>query len=745
MSLRAHSLAVLVILFTLSSLAAQAPARKSVLIVLPDPPGRPLSGAVLEGIQAELRRQRLDIAISADYIAQVAKDRPDFGAAQLSWYRTKYAAVKFDAIITVGPQALQALLRLRQDLWSEVPLIWCAVDPDSSLGHPPLATGTFLDLRPGIAQRTALQMLPNTKHLALVGGSSPTDRFFNASALASTKKSRPDLDLIDLTNLSLGDLKTRLAKLPPQTVVIINSYFYDPAGKPMFMRDLVEAIAPVSTAPIFDGGEFALGAGTLGGHMHHYSMIGEEAAQIAVRVLEGEKPEHIQPFRTHAAAFHFDWRQLRKWKIPLDLLPPGSQIHFREETLWERYRWWIAGALLFAVLESALIAILLIARRLGKRSEALNSAILGSLPGHIFIIDRDAVIIRCSSGESLPLGRAAAGTNYRDAWKQVEDVAASDVARIHAALRSVLADKTNHPVLEFPFHDGAGDHWTEIRMEALDRPEGGAVIAHLDISASKLAEIEARRSKEQLLHLNRIASMGELAASLAHELNQPLAGILTNAQAAIRFLAQTPPDSAEVCAALTDIHDDGTRAGEVIRKMRNMLKTGHTQTLPLNLNAVAEEAVALLHPDAHLRKISIALELDPGLPDVAGDAIQLQQVIMNLVLNAMEAVQEATRTGVNSGRKAEIEVWSGLAPEGQHVQMSVKDSGPGIGMESLSHVFQPFFSTKPDGLGMGLSISRSIVEAHGGTIVAESEPGRGSTFRISFPVLGSSYKRTPHE
>jgi hypothetical protein len=291
----------------------------------------------------------------------VAKDRPDFGAAQLSWYRTKYATAKFDAIITVGPQVLQALLRLRQDIWPQVPLIWCALDPDSNAGQPPLATGTFLELRPGISSRMALQMLPNTKHLALVGGSSPTDRVFNSSALASTKKFRPDLDLIDLTNLSLAELKTRLAKLPPETLVIINSYFYDSAGRPMFMRDLVETIAPVSNAPIFDGSEFALGAGTVGGHMHHYSTIGEEAAQIAVRILEGEDPSHIPSFRTRAAAFHFDWRQLRRWKIPLDVLPQGSQIHFREDTVWERYRGWIAAALLFAMFESGLIAILLIA------------------------------------------------------------------------------------------------------------------------------------------------------------------------------------------------------------------------------------------------------------------------------------------------------------------------------------------------------------------------------------------------
>jgi signal transduction histidine kinase len=298
-----------------------------------------------------------------------------------------------------------------------------------------------------------------------------------------------------------------------------------------------------------------------------------------------------------------------------------------------------------------------------------------------------------------------------------------------AAEDAVLSGKANRPAIEFL----CADQWIEIRMEALDRPEGGAVISHLDITASKNAEIETRRSKEELLHLNRIASMGELAASLAHELNQPLSGILTNAQGAVRFLEQERPDYAEVRAALADIQDDGTRAGEVIRKMRNMLKTGRAQATPLSLNDVAQEAVALLNPDAHLRKISLELDLAPKLAPIEGDAIQLQQVVMNLVLNAMEAMSE---TGLY---REPIVVRTNLskAVQGAHVQrvdLEVRDHGPGIPAEALSRIFQPFFSTKSDGLGMGLSISRSIVEAHGGTISAESSAGQGATFRLSFPV-----------
>jgi signal transduction histidine kinase/ABC-type uncharacterized transport system substrate-binding protein len=704
----------------------QSSARQSVLIVLPDPPGRPLSDAVLDGIQAELTKQQRSIAVSADYISHVGKDRPEYEKAQLNWFRNKYAGIKFDVIIAVGPQALEALLDLRNDLWPNVPIVWCAVDPDnaSKFKSQPAATGVFLDLQSGMTQRTALKMLPNSKHLAFVGGSSPMDRYFNGKAIEFIKQSGSNLDVIDLTGLTIEELKRRLSQLPPDTFAIVNSYFYDPAGRPMFQRDLIEAISPISNAPIFDGSEFSIGLGTVGGYLHHYESVGEEGASLAVRVLNGEDPSRIPIARTHAASFQFDWRQLQRWKIPLDRLPPGSQVRFREVPVWERYRGWIAGILLFAMLESALLAVLLIARRKGKRSEALNRAILGSLPGQIFIIDRDATIIRSSHAEDALPAKALAGGNYRQCWTNAPGVAQEDAARIRAAITRVLTGEMKHPVLEFPHSSRDRDQWTEIRMEALDRPEGGAVISHLDITASKNAEVEARRSKEEMLHLNRIASMGELAASLAHELNQPLAGILTNAQGAVRFMAQQPPNYSEVEAALADIQDDGTRAGEVIRKMRNMLKTGRAQAIPLNLNEVAEEAVALLLPDARLRKISIVMDLDPRLPRMEGDTIQLQQVIMNLVLNAMEATHTV----------GQIEVRTRLSAEGGSSEISVTDNGPGIPAESLSRVFQPFFSTKSDGLGMGLSISRSIVEAHGGTIAAENVPGSGATFRVSFPT-----------
>jgi signal transduction histidine kinase len=238
---------------------------------------------------------------------------------------------------------------------------------------------------------------------------------------------------------------------------------------------------------------------------------------------------------------------------------------------------------------------------------------------------------------------------------------------------------------------------------------------------------ELMATNQRLAHLNRVAAMTELATSIAHELNQPLAAILSNAQAARRLLQKSPPDVAEALAALGDIVDDDRRAGTIIQRMRAMLKKGTPSTAALDLNALAGEVSRLVGNDALLRGAVLRLDLAPGLPRVRGDGIQLQQVLLNLVVNALDAV--AARPA--GGRLVVVRTRS----EGQdRVMLSVEDSGRGIAPADMERVFEAFYTTKAEGLGVGLAISRSIVEAHGGRLWPENNPGEGATFRCALPV-----------
>lgn len=239
---------------------------------------------------------------------------------------------------------------------------------------------------------------------------------------------------------------------------------------------------------------------------------------------------------------------------------------------------------------------------------------------------------------------------------------------------------------------------------------------------------ELMATNDRLAHLNRVAAMTELATSIAHELNQPLHAILGNAQAAQRLLRKNPPDVEEALAALADIVDDDRRAGAIIQRMRSMLKKGAPSTAAQDLNELAGEVARIVGNEALLRGATLRLDLAPRLPKVRGDGIQLQQVVLNLVVNALDAVADRP-----AGGRLVVVRTRGEGKE--RVVLSVEDSGQGIAQADMERIFEAFHTTKAKGLGVGLAISRSIVEAHGGRIWAENNPGEGVTFRCALPVF----------
>ena len=232
-------------------------------------------------------------------------------------------------------------------------------------------------------------------------------------------------------------------------------------------------------------------------------------------------------------------------------------------------------------------------------------------------------------------------------------------------------------------------------------------------------------------HLSRVALMGEMSASIAHELNQPLAGILSNAAAGQRFIDKGDVDLREIRELLGDIIADGRRASDVMRGIREMVKKEQVERRPVDLNEVVMDAVRMVSPDAVLRSCQVETSLDASLRAIEGDPVQLQQVLLNLVINAFDAMRD---TPVPR-RKVVIATQSN--GDGA-VCTSVRDYGAGISEEMRDRVFDPFFTTKNEGLGMGLAIVRSIVESHGGTITIENADGGGARFGFVLPANGSS-------
>jgi PAS domain S-box-containing protein len=248
-----------------------------------------------------------------------------------------------------------------------------------------------------------------------------------------------------------------------------------------------------------------------------------------------------------------------------------------------------------------------------------------------------------------------------------------------------------------------------------------------DVTERRQIDLEIQRHREQLAHVSRVTTLGELTASLAHELHQPLAAIMSNAQAALRFLAQEDPDLDELRNILVDIVQDDRRASEVIQRLRQFLRRDKPELTPLELNGLIQEVMTLLKREAFLRGVTIDVELDAHLPPVVGDRIQLQQVVLNLVLNAADAMAELEP----QSRKVIVQTTRGDDGEARVV---VRDFGTGLDEQNLHCIFEPFYTTKPEGLGMGLAICRSIVDAHGGRLRGSNNPDGGATFIFTIPV-----------
>jgi PAS domain S-box-containing protein len=364
---------------------------------------------------------------------------------------------------------------------------------------------------------------------------------------------------------------------------------------------------------------------------------------------------------------------------------------------------------------------------------ALLGAIFGSLHGHVAVVDKSGTIIavnrtwsRFAEDNGVDPAGIGIGASFFEACRPVSAMRDSDARIALAMLRSVLGGARETAQLEYAAPGPGKGRWFELTLAPFRRPEGGAVVWFEDITRRRQAEDEARRRGEELAHALRLTTLGELAGTLAHEISQPLAAIAINARATLRLLEGGRREDGEVRAAVTDIAEDAQRASQVIRRLRALFRKEHAERRPVAINDLIEEVVKFLQSDSQRKSIEVLLSLDRTLPTVLGDAIQLQQVLLNLLINAGEAI--ATRDG---GRR-EISIATARVGS-DFVEFSVGDTGPGVEESELDRIFERFVSTKPDGLGMGLSISRSIIQDHGGRLWATRNAAGGLTMRAELP------------
>lgn len=372
------------------------------------------------------------------------------------------------------------------------------------------------------------------------------------------------------------------------------------------------------------------------------------------------------------------------------------------------------------------------AARTIRREEEVNRAVLASVSRQIAILDDRGTIIRVNEAWRQVAAHAAGeaareafiGANYLEECRRAERRGCDEAREARQGIEAVLEGRAWPFRYEY-YCPEPNERWYELFVDRLQLAEGGAIVTLFDITDRRLAERRADETRRQVAHMGRMALVGELAATISHELRQPLAAIRVNAEAGAQLLAATPADASEAREIFKNIVDDDGRAVELIEGVRKLLRKEESAMATVDLNQICRDAVRLLQHDAVLRGARLELALTADAPLVTGDRVQLQQVILNLALNGLDATADST---------AERSVLVTTGSDADHAELRVHDSGPGIPGEVQPRLFESFFSTKRGGLGLGLVIVRSIVERHHGRVIVENHPSGGAMFRVRLPL-----------
>ncbi len=675
---------------------------------------------------------RVDLA--AEFLDAPKFSGAAYGNTIATYLRDKYRSRPPEVVIVGGEEALVFMLQHRADVFPGVPVIFQSVPVTVLRNQPPLPTdviGVPVDVDfPGTVE-LALRWHPSARHLVLVTGVSEWDRVWEARLLKEAAAFEDRVSVEFLAGMSTEPLKQRLGALDSDSIVFTPGFFRDGAGQSFVPREAARIVAAAAAVPVYGPYPTFIGTGVVGGSMASYATMGRLAADAALAVLAGQAPAAIALPKILPNQVHVDWRQARRFGIPADAVPPDAVVSFKEPTFWEAYGHFvlIAGAVM--LVQSGLIGALLIERRRRRRT----ASALAQSEQRMGLAAQAAQLSmwRWDLGpRQIPVRAPARRSTDQlpDTFADFKQVLASidpqDRPSVQHAVDRALASGEEMDV-EYRVATPEGQtRWMAARGRAAQGGGQDLLGVALDITPRKRAEMQADEDRAALRHMTRVSLLGQLSASIAHQLNQPLASILSNAEAARKMLQRDPVDLGELREICDDIVAEDHRAAEVIRRLGALFKRGEPTLVPLDVNELVRDTLDLTRTNLLTRHVAVSVELSTELPPVDGDRVQLQQLLLNLIVNAADAMEGTPQ--------AERRLTISTALLDAQVAICVADRGPGIAEADLHKVFDPFWSTKDGGMGMGLAICRSIAEAHRGCLSSRNAPEGGAVFCVQLPV-----------
>ncbi len=675
------------------------------------------------GERVDLDEVSLDMARYTD---------PNLQEALVEFLQKRQAHWQPDLVVPIGSPAGVFVAQYRDRLFPKTPILYTGMDrrrlPPDALEKNAAFIGEDFDL-PGFIE-DILQIAPATKNIAVVIGASPLEQYWAAAFRKEFERFTNRINFIWLNDLSLDQMLEKTKALPPDSYIFLILLLRDAAGVTHNADEALQRIHAVANAPINGIFQHQLGLGIVGGRLYQAELEGIESAHIAVRILHGEPASNFPPRIVGPLSPRYDWRELERWKISKERLPPGSVISFREPTAWEQYRVWIIVGASICLVQAVLIFGLLanlVKRRRAERSliESEDRVALAADAAQLGVWEIDPATNEVwVSDKARDLFQIAPGTDVDYAAFQ-ERVYPDDRPLRDSAIKRAIETKGRYEIEYRVLRPDGTVRWISGRARCMSDGEGRSTRllgVSMDVTKRKQAEElrkraeeEARRTREQINILSRVSLLGEMTASLAHELNQPLSAIVSNANAGMLLIDQGKVDPDQFREILSDMAADGCRAHDIILNVRNTIKKGSATRRSISLNEVVMNITRMLQADAAAYSCEVQMSL------------QIQQVLINLVSNAFDAMRDSPPS------RRRVQIATEYSGEGT-VRVSVRDYGAGIPDEARARLFEQFFTTKEEGLGMGLAIVRSIIEDHGGKIAVENVDGGGAHFYFTLPV-----------
>jgi PAS domain S-box-containing protein len=657
------------------------------------------------------------------------------------YLRRKYAGVTIDVLIAITNPPLDFLLKYRGELFPHTPIVFTIAAAARARGAPEAgATGIVTANTFRETVDLALKLHPGTKQLFVISGTLNHDKSKESAARTELKGFKDKVVITYLTDLSVEELIRKLKNPPKNSIALyVWQQVLNREGSLLESGDVFSRIAREAMVPLYGMSPSYIGLGMTGGYVWTLKADVTKLAEITQRVANGERAEDI-PIENAPETPMFDWRQLQRWGIREDRLPPGSVIQFREPTVWQQYKWWIVAALVILLLQSSLIGELFFERRRARlRAVALISAqqeVRESEERFRNIANTAPVMIRIADSERrttflnkrwLDFTGRAMEQELGQGW--TEGLHPDDREECLAKL-SASYEARSECELEYRLRRADGEYRSLLCSGVPRFERDGAFAGYV---ASIIDITELKRGQEKALASQKLQSLGVLAGGVAHDFNNLLGSILANSELLISDLTDSP----RVQEGVQTIKLIAMRASEIVRQL--MVYAGHESPVfeDVDLADLVREMLDLIMVSIS-KSAALKIDVPANVPMIRANNAQLRQLVVNLITNASDALgDERGEICVTLKQfRSQGEPSIGKSPQplaADWLRLEVRDSGSGMTEEVQARIFDPFFSTKGVGRGTGLSAVQGIIRSHGGTINVTSKLGEGTCFEIRLP------------